>query len=1072
MSRTSATRDDSGTAELRDSAQRRQVTVLFADMAGFTPLAEKLGEEKTYLVMQRVHRELSEAVHEHDGTVQVMTGDGVMALFGAPVAIEDAPLRACRAALDIQSRMASLGEEIEAEHGARPAFRVGLHSGPLVIGALGDGRKMEVTALGDTVNLASRIESEADSGAVLMSEATHALVQGFVDGAYAGEHAIKGKAEPQKLWRLDGVKAGVSRFDVARGRGLTQLIGRRHEVETLEACWREAAAGAVRSVHIAGEAGIGKSRLAHEFRSHLDDGTTFILGGHCTADGRTKPFVPFIEVVRTSFRIADDADALDAERRLARGLEVLGLEAEAILPYLMNLLGLAPADGGLDKVAGEVLGIRTRDAISAMLRERCRLSPTVMFIEDLHWIDSASEDLLARAAGETEALPLLIVATYRPEYRAPWAGHENVTELRLAPLSGGGTAELLRERLGVAELPEALTRMVVEKSEGNPLFAEEITNYLVEAGSLRTGADGVSYDPGAGGAVLPVTLENLLMDRFDRLGEGPRAVLEAASVIGPRFGTSLVGAAAGLNGSMDKHLVELERLELIRREPERGDYRFKHALVQDAIYGSLLTARREALHGRVAETLEARHGAYPDEVAEALAHHWDRAGRPGKAVRFLALAGESSLRVYALEEAEQHFRRAIALIEADGGAADDTALTDILLHLARILYFQFEFFELIELVKRYLPRVESLGDPKRLSRFLFEGGYAHIFAAQAEPGRTLLDRARALGEESADEVAVAYADLGLMWHRIFWIELDEARTRIQREAGERIVEIGKRHGDIWLASKALLALGLDTMGARPGEAREDLRRLLALSRETNDPRPRTMGMWSMATLQLYDGDYEAAIESGDEALRVCLSPIDRMAARCYQACALVLMGRVKEGLAPLTGMVEQAQKSGMIFNMAVPLMIAGVGTVVAGEMARGVRAIEDTEARFTALGQEIFPSAAYDFLGRVYLQFAIGGQTPPISVMLKNFWFLLRTLPFAEKKARRYFEGAIAQRRAMDAPSALAGNLYSLGLLDQAKKRPAEARGHFEEARELAKSAEATALIDQIDAALADLSGS
>ena len=370
------------------AAQRRQVTVLFADMAGYTPLAGKLGEEKNYLLMQRLHRELSEAVHAHNGTVQELIGDGVMALFGAPVAIEDAPVRACRAALDIQSRMGVMGEEIEAEHGARPAFRIGLHSGPLVMGTLGDEHKMAVTALGDTVNLASRIEAEADSGAILMSEATHALVEGFVDS----EHAIKGKAKPQKLWRLDGVEAGVSRFDVARGRGLTQLIGRRREIETLEESWQKATAGGVRVADIVGEAGIGKSRLAHEFRPYLDDGKTFFLSGHCTADGQATPFLPFIEVVRTSFRIPDDADAPEAGRKLARGLDVLGLEAEGILPYLLNLLGLAPADGGLDEIAGEVLGIRTRDAVAAMLRERCRLSPTALLIEDLHWIDSASEE--------------------------------------------------------------------------------------------------------------------------------------------------------------------------------------------------------------------------------------------------------------------------------------------------------------------------------------------------------------------------------------------------------------------------------------------------------------------------------------------------------------------------------------------------------------------------------------------------------------------------------------------------------------------------------------------------------
>jgi len=232
-----------------------------------------------------------------------------------------------------------------------------------------------------------------------------------------------------------------------------------------------------------------------------------------------------------------------------------------------------------------------------------------------------------------------------------------------------------------------------------------------------------------------------------------------------------------------------------------------------------------------------------------------------------------------------------------------------------------------------------------------------------------------------------------------------------------------------------------------------------------------MGLWAMAGLQLSEGDYEAAIESADESLRVCLSPVDRHAARIYRACALVLAGRVEEGLAALMHEVRRAEARGLVFYLAVPHMVVGVGTVIAGEMARGVRAIEDTVARFTALGQKIIRPAGDDFLGRVYLQMAIGGETPPLSVMVHNFWFLLRTLLVAEKKARRCLESAAAQHRSFDIPSSLAHNLYSLGLLDKAKKRPAEARARFEEAREIADSVEAAALVREIDAALADLLG-
>ncbi len=1072
MVASSTGQEKDGTTQRTKTGQRRQVTVLFADMAGYTALAERLGEEQTYLLMQRVHRELNEAVHAQEGTVQEMTGDGVMALFGAPIALENAPLRACRAALDIQARMAALAGAIESEHGARPGFRVGIHSGPLVVGEVGDDRKSGITALGDTVNLASRLEAQAKTGEVVLSEATHALVEGFVDSEFAGERAIKGKADKQKLWRLDAIKEGVTRFDVARGRGLTPLVGRRREIEKLEALWREVSAGAVRTTTILGEPGIGKSRLVYELRQRIDDGRTFFLQGHCSAGSQGTPFAPLIELVRSSFRIADGADAAEATRKLTQGLEMLGIAPDVTLPYLMDLFGYPPDDSSLDKIAGETLGIRTRDAILAMLRERCRISPTAMIVEDLHWVDTATEGLLQRIVESAEEMPLLLLTTARTGYEPPWSGVGNGIELRLSPLSEGATVELLKECLGAKELPDDLARMVAGKSQGNPLFAEEITNYLRESGAIRAQGDGVVFEGGDGGAALPVTIENLLMDRFDRLDEGPRAVLEAAAVIGSRFTGKLVGGTAGLDGEADAHLKELGGQGLVVGEP--GDaWRFRHVLARDAIYDSLLTRRRQALHERVAEAIEAKHADYPEEAADLLAHHWSRTARADKAVKYLALAGESALRIYSLEEAERNFRQALDLIEAKPGCADDSFLADVLLSIARVMYFQSKFLAIIDLVEPYLPRIEALGDKKRLSRFLFETGYAHVFASKVVEGRELLGRARALGEETGDELAVAYADLGAMWDRLFWGEPGEQRGAAQREAAERIVAVGRKHADIWLASKAQLALGTDLMAwGRPGEGRAALMKLMAMSRETNDPRPRAMALWALAALDTYSDNYAEAIENANESLRISLSPVDRDIALGYKSMSMILSGQLDDGMALGTRIIDELQEKGLAMVMAVPKMILGVGTVLKGDMAGGVRMIEDAAREADAWGQTAARPFGDLFLGETYLQMAIGGVKPPLAVMLRNLPFLLRTLPFAKAKARRCLKSALAAFRDMDVPSYIARCLYDLGLLDKAVKRTGAARARFDEAREIAASVEASALVADIDVAMAELPAS
>ena len=1026
---------------------RRHATVLFADTVGSTSLAEELGEETVYRLLNLVLKVMIDPVYAEEGVVPEMSGDGVMALFGAPVAHE--------------------ADSFEAEFGVRPRLRVGIHTGPVVVGEVGSGERIEYTAQGDAVHLAARLQTLAEPGGIVISEATQALVGGYVESAFAGEHRLKGKAQPQRVHRLDGLKSGVTRFHVSLERGLTGLIGRRHELEILVDAWDGTRNGAVRMVDLVGEAGIGKSRLAFEFRARLGDGA-YLLEGHCTANGRATPLLPFIEVVRTSFHLGGRADAQEVTRKLTRGMELLGQEPSERLPYLLNLLGHEAPQGSLAGVADEVVGIRTRDAIMDLLKERCRLTPTVLMLEDLHWIDKGSEDLVARIAQAADELPLLVVSTYRPEYAPPWAGRANVTEMRLNPVSEHSTNDLVMARLGTDKLPEGLTRLVAEKGEGNPLFAEEITNYLLEKGALRQDEGGVAFDPDKAEPGLAVTLENLLMDRFDRLEESSRAVLEAAAVIGPSFGVELVGQVAGLNGKAAAFLQDLEGQELIFRDADGGGYRFKHALVQDAIYASLLTGRREALHEKVAETIEQADTARLGEAADVLAYHYGQTPRAEKAVRYMALAGEKALGVYSLDEAELRFRQVLELIDNVPGCADDAFLADVLLNVSRVYYFRAQFKSIIELVDRYLPRIEALGDNKRLSRFLFETGYAHVFASRMEEGKALLERALALGRELDDEVAVAYAELGLMWVHAYWGEPGEQRRRTLEAMGERIVGVGRKAGDIWLASKALLALAVhELLWGRPGDCRRHALRLIELSRETGDPRPRSMGLWELAYLNAYSGEYEEAVECADESLRISLSPGDWGAAINGKGIALPMLGRIDEGLALLQETRRFCEAGEMLMIAAAYWLPLGATLVMAGRMAEGIRLIEDSTERMAGWGQTLARAYGHATLGQIYLAMATSTEKPPWAVIWKNLGFLLRTQPFAAAKARRHLEAAMAEFRRLDAPLFIAANLHALALLHQAKGRTDKARACLEEARPIAASVEATALLENVDAALA-----
>jgi class 3 adenylate cyclase len=355
-------------------AERRYVTVLFTDMVGYTDFAERCGEEAAYALIQRLYGLMTAAVEEQGGVVNQFTGDGIMALFGVPAALEDAPLRACRAALLMQQRLAGAGGEIEAKHGVRPQLRIGINSGPAVVGQVGASDDGDTTALGDTVNLAARLQQLAEPGAVLLSEQTHKLVQGLIETRFVGEHGLKGKANPQKAYRLGAIRHGTARFDVALSRGLTDYVGRAQELEALERRLAASIAGRfVQAVDIVGEAGIGKSRLLHEFRLRLRQDQGLVLSGNCSADGQHTPYLPLIEAMRGWFRIDLGEAEPEIARRLEAGLLELGLASVENIGLLLHLLGLEAPEGVLTGLDGVLVGLRTRNLLQRLLQACCRI---------------------------------------------------------------------------------------------------------------------------------------------------------------------------------------------------------------------------------------------------------------------------------------------------------------------------------------------------------------------------------------------------------------------------------------------------------------------------------------------------------------------------------------------------------------------------------------------------------------------------------------------------------------------------------------------------------------------------
>jgi class 3 adenylate cyclase/tetratricopeptide (TPR) repeat protein len=1045
-------------------AERRQVTVLFTDMVGFTSFSERSGEEAAYTLMRSLSKLMDDAVREQGGIVQGFTGDGIMAVFGAPVAFEDAPLRACRAALSILQRLKTVGSDLDAQHGVRPQVRIGLNTGPAVVGSVQTGADAGVTVLGDTVNVAARFQALAEPDSACMTESTYRLVQGMVDAGFAGEYQIKGKSESQKVYRLKSIRYGAARFDTALSRGLTAYVGRDRELETLERRLADTSTG-IQVVDIAGEPGIGKSRLLHEFRQRIGKSSAFILSGSCSPEDRQTPFLPFIEVVRGSFRVAAGEDQAAVARKLDDGLKVLGLGSAQNLALLLNLLGLVGSEGSLQGLDGALIGFRTRDLLHRLLRARCQLSRGIIAIEDLHWIDSASEELLGEIVTSAEPLPLMIVHTRRPEYRPPWSEQPNVSYVPLEPLSSGETARIVEARFGGDNLPDELRRLVAAKAEGNALFAEELVSFLLERGFVRREAGGLVFDTATVASALPASVQSLLTARVDRLASADRALLQAAAVIGRRFDPDLLAAVTGASGDIDLSLAAMHALDLVHREDKTGDYIFKHALVRDAVYNSLLNTARSMLHLKIADEIERRSANRLPEVAETLAYHYASTKRADKAFLYLAMAAKKCLDIHSLDEADGYARQALGLLESNPSCAGDLAVADVMANHLQILYEKSDFLEIKRVAERYMPQLEAMGDTAQLVFAMYFHALALSGCNDFSACQVLSRKALEVAERIGDLKAETYAMNGIL-HASVFLARDPLET--MERLGAECLALSRRLGDNSALNYAYWNVATDyAFRGLMREAREGALKLLDAGRERDDRRALGIAHSILALIGMLIGDFHEAARHSEECVRTAAAPYERRMGAITKASAEIHLGD-QGALVRLLEAIGVASETGWGQMVAFGTISVGVGHVLAGRIGKGIRLLESAIAAYDARGEGLYAKSTKLPLAEIYLEMLTSRARPPLSIVLRNLGMVLRVKFFGVRRIEALLEQA--GRSPPEESSAIRARInMNIGLLRKLQKKPDLARQFLEKARAPAEHHGATLLVAKIDAALAEL---
>jgi class 3 adenylate cyclase/tetratricopeptide (TPR) repeat protein len=652
----------------RIEGERKQVTVMFVDMEEFTQFSEKLGPEEAYTIMDQIYEILIHKVHDYEGTVNEFTGDGIMALFGAPIALEDAPQRAIRSAHAIHREMTRFNEKMKQEKANIPQIkmRIGIHTGPVIVGTLGNDLRVEFKAVGDTVNLASRMEGLAESGSTYVSDETFKLTEGLFRFEALGDYAVKGKEGRVKAYRVIAPSTSRTKFDVSAERGLTRFVGRERELELLLDGFERSKIGKGQAFSIVAEAGVGKSRLLYEFRKAVSNEDITFQEGKCLSYSKGVTYHPVIDIVKSNFDIKESDRDFEITEKLKRGLKILKADETSILPYILELLSVV--DSGVDTkgLSPEARKDRIIEAIKRISIKSSQIRPLIIAIEDLHWIDKSSEEYLKVLLESVSGASVFLVFTYRPEYLPIWGGKSYHSQITLNRLSNRESLTMVNNLLGSKDIESDFEELILEKTEGIPFFIEEFIKSLNDLGVIekKNGTFCLAKDIQA--VSIPSTIQDVIMARVDGLPENAKEILQAGSAIEREFNHTLIMQVSGLSEQeLLSRLSVLKEAELIF---ERGiypesTYIFKHALTQEVVYNSILSRRQKELHNKIGLTIEQ---LYKDNLHDhygILAEHFINSENYGNAAEFCRLAGKKAEKAGSLLDAISCAEKQVACLE-------------------------------------------------------------------------------------------------------------------------------------------------------------------------------------------------------------------------------------------------------------------------------------------------------------------------------------------------------------------------------------------------------------------------
>ena len=1047
-------------------AERRQLTVLFVDLVGSTALSARLDPEDMGAVIRAYHGACAEVVERWGGHVAKYMGDGVLAYFGWPRAHEDEAERAVRAGLELVEAVSARDAPGLALGGGREkrlplAARVGIATGLVMVGELiGEGAAREQTVVGETPNLAARLQALAAPGSVVISQTTRRLVGGLFELADLGPVPLKGFAAPLSAFRVEGEGRAEGRFDALHGEHLTPLVGREHELGILLERWAWARDGDGQVVLLAGEPGIGKSRLLRTLRGRLGDEPHTPLSHYCSPHHTNSALYPVIDLLERTARLERAAPADVQLARLEAVLAGARDRPHEVVPLLAALLGV-PSGKGYPalNLTPEVQKRRTLQVLLDQLAALAAEQPVLALYEDVHWIDPSTLELLGLVIERARQLRVLALITFRPEFTPPWTGQAHVTSLTMGRLGRRQGADLVARVTGDKPLPAAIIEQIVARTDGVPLFVEELTKTVLESGLLTDVGDRYELSGPLPPLAIPTTLHNSLMARLDRLAP-VKEIAQVGAVIGREFSHALLAAVSPLlEDRLDEALDQLVASELIFRRgtPPDAAYTFKHALVQDVAYQSLLKSKRQQLHARIAEILEERFTDFAKTSPELLAHHFAEAGLVEQAIVYWERAARQSVERSGMMEAVAQSRNGLNLLERlpdNPGRAQKELELQSVLAAALVATVGNAAMATGQAYARARTLCEQLGDKTTLVPVLSGLSTYHQtrsdFAAMRETALDLLRLGKQLGDPASE--LVGNRSMALCLYHLG--EFRSARDHFDRVLsiyvpGQHDLLTSIAAFDMRAAALTYLALSLLILGY-PEQARQSNEQSLIWSRSLRHPHTLAFSLHYAGFFHLLGRNAPAAAEVIDELSSLAAEqrfPVWLAGAEIMRGYLLAGRGEADDGLPRARKGIAERQANGSSWHGTYFLgLLAGIAQD-AGEPGEGLGLLDTALATAHTTGEQWFEAELHRLKGECLIAHQQGAGAAAEAC----FEHAIAT---AQKQQARLWE--------LRAATSLARLWADRGRRTEAQDLLAPVYGWFTEGFETADLKDAKALLDEL----------